>query len=205
MPAQALRVPEGWGSRFQESRFIKVVRLSSLRSGRLYLPENIPGTHFCQRLSRPQGHSAAGRISQWKIPKTPSGIETATFRLLAQFLIQLRHRVPRAPVSCGIQQLIYLPISYSLPTLILSCPFLHNKCVYISRTLVTVSLCLTLLDLITLTILGDQYASRSSPECNFLHSRVTSSIPNIFLSTLFSNTFRVRPSLTWKTTFHAQI
>jgi hypothetical protein len=24
--------------------------------------KNIPGTHFCQRLSRPQGHSAAGRI-----------------------------------------------------------------------------------------------------------------------------------------------
>ena len=26
----------------------------------LYLLRNIPGTHFCQRLSRPQGHSAAG-------------------------------------------------------------------------------------------------------------------------------------------------
>ena len=25
-------------------------------------PGNIPGTHFCQRLSQPQGHSAAGRI-----------------------------------------------------------------------------------------------------------------------------------------------
>jgi hypothetical protein len=25
---------------------------------------NIPGTHFCQRLSRPQGHSVAGRIRQ---------------------------------------------------------------------------------------------------------------------------------------------
>jgi hypothetical protein len=24
--------------------------------------ENAPGTHFCQRLSRPQGHSAIGRI-----------------------------------------------------------------------------------------------------------------------------------------------
>jgi hypothetical protein len=43
-------------SRFQDSRHMKVVRLSALRTGRLYPPGNIPGTQFCQRLSRPQGH-----------------------------------------------------------------------------------------------------------------------------------------------------
>ena len=31
-------------------------------------PGNAPGTHFCQRLSRPQGHSAIGRIMSMKIP-----------------------------------------------------------------------------------------------------------------------------------------
>jgi hypothetical protein len=38
--------------------------LSALRTSRLYLLPlgNIPGTHFCYRLSQPQGHSAAGRI-----------------------------------------------------------------------------------------------------------------------------------------------
>jgi len=41
---------------------MKVVRLSALRTGRLYLPGNIAGTHFCQKLSQTQGHSAAGRI-----------------------------------------------------------------------------------------------------------------------------------------------
>ena len=29
-------------------------------------PGNTPGTHFCQRLSRPKGHSATGRIMSLK-------------------------------------------------------------------------------------------------------------------------------------------
>ena len=36
--------------------------MSALSTGRPYLPGNIPGIHFCYGLSRPQGHSAAGRI-----------------------------------------------------------------------------------------------------------------------------------------------
>ena len=43
-----------------------MVRLSALRTGRLYHPGNIPGTHFCLRLSQPQGHSTAGRIMSMK-------------------------------------------------------------------------------------------------------------------------------------------
>jgi len=64
--------------------------LSALSACNLYPPRNIPGTHFCYRLSRSQGHSAAGRVCQWIIPMTP-----ATFRLVAQCLNQLRHRAPR--------------------------------------------------------------------------------------------------------------
>jgi hypothetical protein len=46
--------------------------------------KNSPGTHFCYRLSRPQGHSAAGRIrSIERNPMTSSGLEPATFRLIA--------------------------------------------------------------------------------------------------------------------------
>jgi hypothetical protein len=40
--------------------------LSALPTGRLYSPGNIPGTHFCYRIGRPQGHSAAGRILSMK-------------------------------------------------------------------------------------------------------------------------------------------
>jgi len=42
-------------------------RLAATSTGRLHPPGNIPGTHFCWRLSRPQGHSAAGRIMSTNI------------------------------------------------------------------------------------------------------------------------------------------
>ena len=62
--------------RFQDNRHMMVVRLSSPRTGRLYSPENIPGTHFRLRLSRPQGHRAAGRImSMKKSNPRPSRLE----------------------------------------------------------------------------------------------------------------------------------
>jgi len=64
-PVQAWTGPEG--SRrlrlpgFLNSRNKKVVRLSDLRTGRLYSSGDAPGTHVCWRLTRTQRHSAAGR------------------------------------------------------------------------------------------------------------------------------------------------
>jgi hypothetical protein len=52
--------------RFQDNRHTKVVRVSALHTGRLYPTGNIPGTHFCYRLSRLQGHITAGRILSMK-------------------------------------------------------------------------------------------------------------------------------------------
>jgi len=55
---------------------------------------------------------------------------------------------------------------------------------------------LILLDLITRTIMGEQYRSLRSSLCSFLHSPVTSSLlgPNT-LNTLFSNILSLRSSL----------
>ena len=66
---------------------MKVVRLSAPRSSRIYPPGNIPGTHFCWRLSQIQGNNAAGRIM------SPSEIEPVTLRVVAQCVNQLRHWV----------------------------------------------------------------------------------------------------------------
>jgi len=41
---------------------MKVVSLSAQCTSRLYLPGNIPDTHFCSKLSTPQGQNAAGKI-----------------------------------------------------------------------------------------------------------------------------------------------
>jgi hypothetical protein len=51
---------------------MKRVRLSALSSGRLHPSRKIPGTDFCWRLSRSDGHSAAGRIKSMKNSSDPN-------------------------------------------------------------------------------------------------------------------------------------
>jgi hypothetical protein len=85
IPGQALRAPGGRGSQFSRQSAHEGGKIFSPKHRPPLPPGNIPGNHFCQRLSRPQGH----RLCQWKIAMTPLRIEPATLRLIAQCPQQL--------------------------------------------------------------------------------------------------------------------
>ena len=74
---------------------MKVVRLSALGTGRLYPPGNIPGTHFCYRLSQPQGHSATGKIMSMKTFHDPIGNRTRDLPVCS--VVPQPTALPRAP------------------------------------------------------------------------------------------------------------
>ena len=60
-------------------------------------PGNTPVTHFCQRLSRPQGQSAAGRIMSLK-----NSNDTIGNRFVAQYI---NHYATACPTNLQIQQI----------------------------------------------------------------------------------------------------
>ena len=79
-PRQALSVPGGWGSQNSRQSAHEVCKVVS--------PTHRPPLPPSPRaIVRPEG------LCQWRIPMTPSGIEPATFRLVAECLNQLRYRV----------------------------------------------------------------------------------------------------------------
>jgi hypothetical protein len=64
-----------------------------------FTPRKIPGTHFCYRLRRPQGHSAAGRIRSTE--KSNNLIAIRTRDLPACSIVPQPTTLPRAPTPLG--------------------------------------------------------------------------------------------------------
>ena len=96
IPVTGLDRPWGFqkfeATRFKDNRPMKVVRLSAVSIGRLYPQEiflvliSVRGWVDTRAIVRPEG------LWQWRSAVIPSGIEPATFWLLAKCLNQLSHQ-----------------------------------------------------------------------------------------------------------------
>jgi hypothetical protein len=64
-------------------------------------PGNIPGTHFCWRLNRPQDHSATGRIMSMKKSIDTIGNRTRDLLVCSAVPQPLSYRVLRCKMGTG--------------------------------------------------------------------------------------------------------
>jgi hypothetical protein len=107
------------------------VRLSALRAGRLLPPRKIPGTHFCLRLRRPKGHSAAGTIRSIEKSNDLIGNRTAN---------ELRYRAPLECRAVGVNEPVCTEVINSNPISFI------NFCRFFTQTMAVVpSRCLFLI------------------------------------------------------------
>jgi hypothetical protein len=96
-PGQTLRVPGGSVPQISRHSANEGGEVVSLMHRPPLTPGNTPGAHFCQRLSRPQGYSATGRIMSMKnsnciaVPE-PTALPRASCHQFLLVTIYLRRR-----------------------------------------------------------------------------------------------------------------
>jgi hypothetical protein len=93
---------------------MQVVKLSALRTGRLYSQEIFLVLISVRVSVFPLGHSAAGRIMSIKNPVTPLAVKPTISRLVTHCLNQLRHRVPPSRALDILQTIALLEYPFSL-------------------------------------------------------------------------------------------
>jgi len=98
--------PEVEASRFQDSRHMKVVRLSALSTTRLYTQEIFLVLISVRDWVGPRATVQSEGLSQWKIPVTSSGIKPATFqlRLIASVFYKRSHTFTPRFLTCVLLQ-----------------------------------------------------------------------------------------------------